>query len=357
LKGAVRAPANGLFRNPVLKDLANDPALVQLSPALTLLNKSHHQKHLIQPAEVKALRSDLERVRKLVEKAHEQLRLFLRRERLPNKFDSVPGLQLGEIPVFNVNIQPNLLAFVRGAGTGESQETSVGTLDQTWFKDKAFFFLRTHNFGFASTVVESVAVVEAEPSAVPDRHLVIARRGDEVFARRLLRPADSDYIALASETPDPRNSRETLQFHQREVALHKVVGMFFHVGALGGKGKDEAVQIDGKVLIERIRSAFQVEEQSAIPLALEGQIALGGPRLTPGDYEPNLDRYAALSLSDGTTLFKRIGASLGGALSHVRQFEAIGGLGAADVLAVGKAAAGFKTVESAVLILGVLYHS
>lgn len=356
LKGAVKTPANGLFRNPVLKDLANEPALVQLSPALTLLNKSHHQKHLIQPAEVKALRADLERVRKLVEKAHEQLRLFLRRERLPNEFDAVPGLELSEIPVFNVNIRPNLLAFVRGVGTGESQETSVGTLDQTWFNDKAFYFLRTQNFGFASTV-ESVAVVEAVPTAVPDRHLVIARRGDEVFARRLLRPVDSDYIALASETPDPRHSRETLQFHQREVALHKVVGMFFHVGALGGKGKDEAAQIDGKVLIERINSAFQVQEQSAIPLALPGQIALGGPRLTSGDYERNLGRYAALSLSDGTTLFKRIGASLGGALSHVRQFEAIGGLGNADVLALAKAEPGVQTVESAVLILGVLYHS
>lgn len=356
LKGACKTPANGLFRNPALRELANDLALQQQSPALTLLNKSHHQKLLIQPAEVKACRADLERVRKLVEKAHEQLRLFLRRERLPNEFETVPGLELGEIPVFKVNVRPNLLAFVRGAGTGESQETSAGTLDQTWFKDKAFFFLRTHNFGFAATVAGGVAVVEAEPSAVPDRQLVIARRGDEVFARRLLRPLDSDYVALASETPDPRASRQTLQFHQREVALHKVVGMFFHTDGLAGKGKDEAVQIDGKVLIERISSSFRVEEQSAIPLALEGQVALGGPKLTAGDFETNLDKYAALSLSDGTTLFKRIGASLGGALSHVRQFEAIGGLGAADVLAVGKAEAGFKTVESAVLILGVLYN-
>jgi hypothetical protein len=356
LKGAVKPPAaNELFRSPILRELAADPALQQQSPVLALLNKAHHQKFQVQPSEVKACRKDMERVRKLVEQAHEQLRLFLRRERLPSEFDAVPSLELGQLPVFNVNIRPNLLAFVRGSATGESQESSVGAIDQTWFEDKAFFFLRTQNFGFASAI-ESVAVVEAIPSAVPDRHLVIARRGDEVFARRLLRPLDSDYVSLASETPDPRNSRPTLQFHQREVALHKVVGMFFHAGALGGKGKDEAVQVDGTVLIEKIRSAFKVEEQSAIPLALEGQIALGGPRLAAGDYEPNIDRYAALSLSDGTTLFKRIGASLGGALSHVRQFEAIGGLGAADVLAVGKPEAGFKTVESAVLILGVLYH-
>jgi len=358
LRGAVKPPAsNELFRSPVLRELAVDPALQDRSPTLKLLNRAHHrQKHLIQPADVKACRADLERLRRLVERAHEQLRLFLRRERLSTEFDDIVGLQPGELPNFSVNVRPNLLAYVRGSPTGESQELSAGTLDQTWFEDKAFFFLRTQNFGFASTI-ESVAVVETAASAVPDRHLVIARRGKDVFARRLLRPADSDFIALASETPDPRFSKPTLQFHQREVALHKVVGMFFHVGALGSKGKDEAVQIDGNLLVERIRSAFKVEEQSAIPLALEGQIALGGATLRPSDFESHIEQYVALSLSDGTTIFKRVGTSLGGALSHVRQFDAIGGLGAADVLAVEGQQAGLTMVENAVHILGVLYNA
>lgn len=93
-----------------------------------------------------------------------------------------------------------------------------------------------------------------------------------------------------------------------------------------------------------------------MPLALDGQIALGGPRLTPADYQDHVEKYAALRLDDGTTIFKRIGASLRSPLSHVRQFEPIGGLGVADVLAVGKPEQGFQQVESAVLVLGVLYH-
>ena len=362
LRAAVKTPANELFRSPAMKDLAKDPALDAGCATLRLLNSSHHPAKLtIQPNEVHACMEHLERLRRGVERAHEQFRMFLRRERLPSEFDSIPSLEVGELPTFNVPIQPNLLAFVRGSSTGESQEQGTEVLDQSWFEDKAFFYLRTTNFGFASTV-ESVAIVEAIPSAVADRQLVIARRGQDVLARRLLRPEDSDYIALASETFDPRKSKPTVQFHYKEVALHKVVGMLFHVGSLAGKYKakakptDEAVQVDGREFLGAYTSAFRVVEQSAVPLALEGQIALGGPRLAPADYQNHLEKYAALQLDDGTTIFKRIGASLRSPLSHVRQFEPIGGLGVADVLAVGKPEQGFQRVESAVLVLGVLYY-
>ncbi|AVS65674.1 hypothetical protein C8245_08235 [Paracidovorax avenae] len=363
LRGAVKTPgANELFRSPAMKELAKDPALDANCATLRLLNSSHHPAKLtIQPNEVHACMEHLERLRRSVERAHEQFRMFLRRERLPSEFDSIPSLDVGELPTFNVPIQPNLLAFVRGSSTGETQEQSTEVIDQSWFEDKAFFYLRTNNFGFASTV-ESVAIVEAIPSAVVDRQLVIARRGKDVFARRLLRPEDSDYVALASETFDPRQSKPTVQFHQKEVALHKVVGMLFHVGALDNKYKakarptDEAVQVDGKEYLGAYTSAFRVVEQSAVPLALPGQIALGGPRLLPSDYDSHTEKYAALRLEDGTTIFKRIGGSLRSPLSHVRQFEPIGGLGVADVLAVGKAEQGFQLLESAVLVLGVLYH-
>lgn len=362
LRAAVKTPSNELFRSPAMKELARDPALDVGCTTLRLLNSAHHPAKLtIQPNEVHACMKDFERLRRSVERAHEQFRMFLRRERLPSEFDSIPSLELGELPTFNVPIQPNLLAFVRGRATGESQEQSTESLDQSWFKDKAFFYLRTTNFGFSSTV-ESVAIVEAIPSAVADRQLVIARRGNDVFARRLLRPEDSDFIALASETFDPRQSKPTVQFHQQEVALHKVVGMLFHVGPLAGKYKaktkpsDEAVQVDGRDFMGAYTSAFRVEEQSAVPLALDGQIALGGPRLMPSDYDNHIEKYAALRIEDGTTIFKRIGASLRSPLSHVRQFEPIGGLGVADVLAVGRPEQGFQQVESAVLVLGVLYH-
>lgn len=356
LRAAVNTPSNELYRSAVLKKLTSHPALAERAATLKLLNQAHHADKLrIQPSDVAACRTELAALCKLVERAHEDFRLYLRREKLPRPFGDLTALSPATLPAFSVPIRPNLRAFVRGAAVGASQEAAIGTVDQTWFVGKSFFFLRTTNFGFASTV-ESVAVVESIPSAVADRQLVIARRGTEVYARRLLRPEGQDVVALASETPDPRHSRPTLLFHEREVALHKVVGMFFHVGRLAPRGGlEEAVQVEGTSLIGRIQSAYQVEDQSAIPLALPGQIALGGQPLAPGDFDAHREQYAALHLDDGTSLFKRVGEKLPTSLGMFRQFEPIGGLGVADVLAVGSPSTGLRAVEQAVLVLGVLY--
>jgi hypothetical protein len=66
---------------------------------------------------------------------------------------------------------------------------------------------------------------------------------------------------------------------------------------------------------------------------------------------------AAMALSDGSIYLKRIGKSLAGGLSHLRQFESIGGLGASIVASVGRDEAGLGRVISARLIVGVLYKS
>lgn len=357
LRAAVKTPSNELYKSSILNKLSKDPSLADGSAVLALLNKAHHQhKATIQPLEVKTYRGDLERLRKDVERAHEDFRLYLRRDKLqPTELD-VPALELDSIPKFELKIHPNLAAFVMGSTVGESQETDLEVLSSSWFESKAFYFLRTQNFGFASTV-QSTAIVEAMPSVVEDRNLVIARRGDAIYARRLLRPSDSAFVALASETPDPRNSRATLLFPEGEVALHRVVGMLFHTYPNVGKATQEAVKVDGVGQLKKITSAFRIKEQSAVPLALPGQIALGGPTLKAEDFDTHLEAYVALDLSDGSSIFKRIGPKLPSPLSHLRQFETIGGLGAADILAVGKMEPGFKLIVRAVLVLGVLYHS
>ena len=161
---------------------------------------------------------------------------------------------------------------------------------------------------------------------------------------------------MATETPDPRYGRNTLTFNAADVALHKVVGMFFHADIKPlQKAVGEAEQVDMDPLLKRIRSAYRVKEQSAVPLALEGQIALGGEALDLGALDRWYDHYVAVHLSDGTTLFKRVGKCLPGVLGHLRQFETIGGLGSSDVFAVGEDHPGIARVEHAVLILGVLY--
>lgn len=356
LRTAVRSGSTELFKAKNVVALSKDAALDPKSAPYALLNKAHHASRAsIMPTEVKLVLADLERVCDLVEAAHQDFRAFCRRELLKPPAADLQSLPIEQVGHFELRIQPNLAAFVRGGAYGDSQETDLETLSSDWFQDKAAFFLRRMNFGFASTV-GGVAIVEAAASDAADRSLVIARRGKATFARRLNRASSSSEVTLATETFDPRAGRNTLTFSASEVALHKVVGMLFHTSLRPPQDSiGEAQQVDLGTLLKRIKSAYRVKEQSAVPLALEGQIALGGESLDLTALDSVDDHYVAVHLSDGTTLFKRVGKALPGQLSHLRQFETIGGLGNSDVLAVGKDHPGIPTVVHAVLILGVLY--
>lgn len=356
LRGLMRSGSNELYRSRLLADFCNHPALKEQAPALQLLNKAHHSsKASIRPKEVADVLKDLESLRRAAERLHEEFRLFRRREPLVPPITEVAPLEPNVVPCFRVFIQPSLAAFVRDAAVGDTQESEVEEISSGWFHDKAFFLLRSSNLGFAGPA-SSVAVVEVEPSQIEDRRLVIARRGKEVFARRLLRPLDKDLVALAAETPDPRRSPQTLVVHENDVTLHRVVGMLFDAPNAAPASKAEAVQIDGAGLLPRVRSAYKIKEDSAIPLALPGQIALGGQQIEMTDFDRFIEHYVALHLDDGQSIFKRVGDRLPEPLSHLRRFESIGGLGVADILAVGRPQAGFRTVVKAVQVLGVLYH-
>ena len=358
LRGLIKNPPNELFKSPVIKGFVNDHALGDGALTLALLNKSHHRdKERIRPQEVLDIREHLERLRKSVERAHEEFRKFNRREPLALPSTNIVALRPAEVPEFRVPIQASIKAFVRGASVGDSQEIEVEEINSDWFQSKAFFYIRSNTLGFACPQ-GCVAVVDVDAAAPADRQLVVARTGKDgknVFARRLLRPQNSEFVALAAETPDPRNSPPTQLVHEQQVMLHSIVGVFF--GGLDSvpSSKAEAVQVPAAPKLNRVQSAYRIKEDSAIPLALPEQIALGGAAIAMSEFDTHREEYVALHLDDGTNLFKRVGACLPAPLQHLRQFETIGGLGVADILAIGCEHPGFKRVVHAVSIIGILY--
>ena len=96
---------------------------------------------------------------------------------------------------------------------------------------------------------------------------------------------------------------------------------------------------------------------SAVPLALEKQVVLGGPAIDLAELSQYEDRLVALSLDDGSSLFKRVGRTLPGELSFLRQFESIGGLGSSQILSIGNPYQGLRAVHHARVIFGILYHA
>jgi hypothetical protein len=195
------------------------------------------------------------------------------------------------------------------------------------------------------------------PGPAADRRLVIARHGSVTYARRLVRDASAGIIGLTAEVPDPRTrTPKTIFLRETEVAIHQVVGIIFDHNLTVSQGQDEAVPIDAGDMLTRVEIAFRVVDDSSVPLALEKQVVLGGGRIELDELGRHKDALVALTLDDGSSIFKRVGAAFPSGLDHLRQFESIGGLGSSQVLSIGKPHKGFRTVTNVRAIVGVLYH-
>ena len=355
--------ANGggeLFTNPVLKRFVDDPGLTEGASPRRVLNASHHDRASITYIDVKDVETAFVRLRTDVEKVHEQFRLHRWREplvRTDAADTNVVQLAVMARPSFSVPVCPDIAAFAGTMLMEGSQDTATEQLDGSWFEGKALFYVRGETLGFAIPS-GAVAIVEAEPYPGRDRNLVIARHQGNVLARRLMKAPGSLGISLAAQMPDPRTPRPTMTYDENKVRLYRIVGAIFTDMPPPPAGGGEATPVDTTPELARIEVAYRVREDSAVPLALPGQIILGGTELTTGDLDALEGRLVAVTLDDGTSIFKRVGARLSGSLAHLRQFETIGGLGSSTVIATEAVDGGTSTpvMASARRVLGVLYE-
>jgi len=357
LRPQVKASPQGMFSAHIFRRFVEHPALVDGSPVLQLMNKSHHGKRQeIRAADVAVCADNLSELLEIAEQMYEECYRWRRRDAIRTQGQDAPGaLKAMPNPALRVVVCPDLAAFTGDPPAGENQEIAEA-LDPNLLNDKALFFLRRENFGFAAPI-GALAIVEATPGPAADRRLVIAREGTNVYARRFLRGKDTGIVGLTAEVPDPRiRTPKTIFLPEANLAIHQVVGILFRSDIKVERGPEEAIQIEGTGIFDGIETAFRVIEDSAIPLALPNQVVLGGARMDLNALAQAKDRLVALTLDDGGSIFKRVGAALPGELSHLRQFESIGGLGLSEVLSISKKQAGFRHVKSARIIVGVLYH-
>jgi energy-coupling factor transporter ATP-binding protein EcfA2 len=360
LRSKVKSRASDFFRYSVVKAFAQHPALNDGSRCLTLLNRAHHKdKKTISFMDAFEVRDDLACLTRDILNVNEEYRRWRQREPSPAMTHAPVSLIAMVPPPFEVEIFSDLAAFTRDSSAAQAS-AGAERLAGRWFDGKALYYIDCHNFGFAAPR-GSVAVVDLDGQEVQDRRLVIAIHGDEVLARRLLRPQDDSdgFIALGAETPDPRKSPPSRLLPMASLQLHRVVGILFE-DLPPRRVNCEAVQISDAPSLRRIEAAFTVRDDSALPLALPGQVILGGQSLTPSELAAREGDLVAVALDDDTSILKRISKPLPGALSHVIQLESIGGLGA-SILAIFEPVEGrnndFPQILTARLVLGVLYQS
>lgn len=358
LRSSVKSGSDGMFSAHIFRHFVEHRALTDDSPVIVLMNKAHHgRRREIRASEVAQCAGDLKELLDFVEQMHDECYRWRRRDAPKDRATSVEPVTLQPMTyaALDVVVCPNLAAFTQNAPVGESQE-SPEILDPHLLRSTVAFYLRRPNFGFAAPA-GSIAIVEAVAGPAADRRLVIARYRNSVYARRLVRGENTSVIGLTAEVPDPRTrTPKTIFLPGAEVAVHQVIGIIFDHNVTVGPGQEEAILIDASDVLKRIEIAFRVVDESAVPLALEKQIVLGGAKIALAELGRHKDALVALALDDGSSIFKRVGAALPNELSHLRQFESIGGLGSSQLLSVGKIYKGFRSVTNARIIIGVLYH-
>ena len=359
LRRLVREASNELFRSPLVKRFCDDPALADGAPCLALINKAHHNKGDITYREVFEVQDDLKRLRREIENVHEEFRRWRWREpQLETKADIVKLERLPR-PRINVPIYPDIAAFTNSAPVGGTQEIDTERLDGSWFDDKALFYLRNDNLGF-SAPSGSIAIVECDAKEGNDQNLVIAIEGSKTYARRILRTREAGTaVALVAQTPDSRKSPPTLFRDPWKIQVHRILGVLFE-DVPPPRSKEEAVAIEHAPRLGRVETAYRVREESALPLALPGQIILGGRSILATRLDEMEGKLVALTLADGSTVFKRVGSRISKASTTLRKFEAIGGLGSSEVVAAVSEDDDFgelPVMEAAREIVGVLYDA
>jgi len=358
LRPLVKSSPQGMFGGQVFTDFLGHPGLVEGSAVMRLMHKAHHGSRVdIRASEVAQCADALSQLVGLAEKMYDERSRWKRsgaakKSQVENS--APPALAAMRLPDLRIYVCPDLAAFTQRAPVGGTQEAAepfnIGLLE-----GKVAFYLRRNNFGFAAPE-GALAIAEAMPGIVLDRRLVIARHGEDVYARRFLRSQRADIIGLTAEPRDPsKKTSKTVFLPESEVSLHQVAGILFEHRIAPSKGPEEAVLVDATAELARAEIAFRVRDDSAVPLALEKQIVLGGPLIELSDLGNHVDALVAISLDDDSSIFKRVGAPLPGKLSHLRQFESIGGLGSSRVLSIGREEAGFPSIRSVRLIVGILY--
>lgn len=345
-----------LFGSKVFENLVDDAALQKNSDFLQLMNQSHHgNESSITFGAVWKAKDDYSRIRRLVDAVYEEYQAWMRRDTRRSAQQPLALPKPFEAPDIRVPIMTKLAAFAGQSAVGESVE-SGDFLSSTLFQNKAIFYIKTQNFGFAGAG-NYRAIVNLNDFQPPDNSLVIALTNDRILARRLLRDQSRPpVIALNSEVEDPRRRPPSELLPTESTLLLPVVGLIFDERPNYEKNQHEATLETGSPLLKQVRLAFKVDGDSALPLALPGQIVFGVEQLTPDQFGRLEGTIVAIATTDGAFL-KRIGAAIPG-VPHVRQFEAIGARGDSIIVRTENIEDGMSKLPLLIAcrkILGVMY--
>lgn len=353
-----RSGGNEPFASQAFVRLVSDQALTEGGDFISLMSSSHHGKEGdITYGEVKHVAGECIRVREEVDAAHEEYERWLRRDPKDSLAPASVTPAACEPISLSVPIIEDLAAFTDSTPPGEPSD-AFEHFDLAGLGQYALYAVRTHNFGF-SCPHNCRAIVSLSQDPIPDRSLVIALHGDKVYARRLLRNTSRpEVVALGSEAQNPLHRPPSLVLPTDELRLLEVIGTLFDDRPLHPRTTQEATLDSSSKLLPRATVAFKAIGDSALPLALPGQLILGGERVLPDQLTEVEGQIVAIATTEGAML-KRVGVAVPG-MPYLRQFESIGGMGESALVRtedVERAIEDVPLLVSMREVLGIIYRA
>ena len=318
------------FNHQVFNSLIEGTALKSNdTDFMSLINESHHgsSSNIAYGDITDCIKIDIKKILRHINDAHSVYESWLMREKIfmldkqPCKPSSSKHL------CFNVPLYENIAAASNNMA--RESDSSFEEFNHELLGEYAIYQLRTNNFGFAAGIGYK-AIVKLKEEPIQPNSLVIALHKNRVLARRYSKTNDGNTIVLNSEMLDFKRRPPSLVLSIEEVRLLEIMGFLFDDKDYGNNdnNKDEAILLETYNLTEKITMACKVRGDSAIPLALEGQVILGGSQIFPKDFDGNIGKLIALATNENEQVFKRIGNCVGPKnYSHLRIFDTIGGLG------------------------------
>jgi hypothetical protein len=313
------------FVGQAFQNLLDEPALRDGSKFMELMNKSHHgNADEIKYTDVLDNESNCCKVMHLIECAHEEYERWLRRDPLP-QVTVKPDIPKSTLKLeFSIPVYENLAAATPDSGISEI-EGSKDVFSTERLGDYAIYVVNSDSLGF-SVPRYSRVIVRLNEEPVEDNSLVIALHKDRIYARRFLQQYDNpEVVALSSEDANPIKRAPSLVLPVAEVRLLEIVGVILDDNPSWEKRSGEATLINDYELPYKPTIAFTIRGDSALPLALPGQLVIGAERLLSNKLDEHEGNLAAIAFS-GQEAFKRIGKRLP-SQPRLRVFESIGGLG------------------------------
>ncbi|QDT91076.1 ATP-binding protein [Gimesia algae] len=348
------------FSSKVFSELAQDTTLQVGSDVYKLMNRAHHRDvETISYSEVFRVKNDLRRITNLVKDAHEEYERWLRRDPPLQKINET----ILELDKIDFKLHVPLIASLAASDGNRLNEREKGPdefYSPDWLSSHTIFFNKSDNMGFAASPSTRL-LVEASNSIPEDQSWVVAKHQERYLVRRVVYTANHyEMVTLIGESSDPKRRCPPLHLRKDEVLLFKVVGVLLDDSPDYRKTNSDALPDEKCRILEKVEKAFVVEGTSALPLALEGQLLLGGKNVLPSEFHNNEGRIVGLGTSEGNFL-KRVGKSLNLPNGdHLRQFDSIGGIGKSFILRTEELEEdpyhAIPLIETATEILGVIYE-